>query len=352
MIQTAFKRLFHWLYNRIGSFALIRLTLLWLVLASISRGLTAIIAHLPVNWIFWTVFLGLLTGWALARTRLPGWGSGLAAAGIGLTWLTLTIGQIFVAIINLLPTFFPIIEQLIHHAAPDLGPMFAARAALIQDLVSLSNRCVFWLRGVWSGSPVTDPTATVLFWGLALWLVAIWAAWWVRRRNAIAVGLIPATILLAYNVFYTNSEKGIFWLALAGCGWVLLQSAQSYLLSQQRWQERRLDQAEIEPQLVTTIVVLMVGIMMAGTWLPSISIEKIRDTIQQIFQTRSDTALAESLGLQQTPNSNGTGGGSGGGGGGGVQQSPTHVVGPGPHLSQEVVLYISVDGYVDHRVSR
>ena len=153
------------------------------------------------------------------------------------------------------------------------------------------------------------------------------------------IGLLPATTLLIYNVYYTNSRNGIFWLVLTGGGWIFLQALDSYMKARRRWQDRLMGQTEIEPLLGVTIISVATGLMLAGGLIPSVSIQKISDTFQHLFQSQQNNNLAESLGLQQTPVifAQGASGQPG--------ISETHAIGPGPHLSQEIMLYVTVDGY-------
>jgi transglutaminase-like putative cysteine protease len=98
-------------------------------------------------------------------------------------------------------------------------------------------------------------------------------------------------------------------------------------------------QTEIEPVLAIGIILIATGLMLAGGLLPSVSIQKLSNSIQHIFQTQQNKTLAESLGLQQTPEVFSQGGG------GAIGLSDTHAIGPGPQLSQEVMMYVTVDGY-------
>jgi transglutaminase-like putative cysteine protease len=351
MIMDLLRRLFHWIVRSIGALTLVQLTLLWLTLVSMAGGLLAMVGYLPSALMLLVATFGLLVGWLLARTRLPGWGSGLVALGIGLTGLLLTVGRIgrplwafqstLWPLAGQIPrcTIWPPLKQILPCRTPDFVPMFDAWKALTESLTTLTTRLTGWYQGVHSGIRVIDPMVTPLLWGMAFWLVVTWAAWWVRRRNAIAVGLLPAVTLLAYNVYYTNYTSGIVWLVLAGGGWVILQATDSYRKAHRRWQERRMDQTEIEPLLAGVVVLLVTGLMLAGSLLPSFSIVKLSNTIQEIFHGEQDKTLAESLGLQQAPGTVGKGIG------GGFGLSATHAIGPGPQLSQEVVLYVTVDGY-------
>ncbi len=198
-----------------------------------------------------------------------------------------------------------------------------------------------WFKGVHSGLLVVDPLVAPILWGTALWLVAVWAGWWVRRRNSVLIGLLPSVALFAYNIYYTNMIQGIYYLVWAAGLMVLLQAANAYLTSERLWTSKRMDRVLIEPGLAITAVLLVGSLMLAGGLLPSLSIKKINTTIQEIFHPDQNKTLAESLGLQQVPPESKPGNG----GSGPVVLSEVHAVGAGPHLSQDVVMYVSVDGY-------
>ena len=349
MILDLIQRFFRWIVSRIGALTLIQSILLWLTLLSVAGGLVALVAHLPSILMYSVATLGLLVGWQLARTRLPGWKSGLIMLAIGLLSLLLTIGRIgrplWTFQFTLWPlsvqihrcTIWPPLRQILPCNPPDFVPMLEAWKAFTESLAMLAIRFTGWYQGVHSGIRVIDPMVTPLLWGMIFWLIVTWAAWWVRRRKTIGIGMLPAVTLLVYNVYYTNYTSGIIWLVLAGGGWVLLQAVDSYRKSRQRWLERRMDQTDIEPLLAGVIILLAAGLMLAGGLLPSVSIEKLSNSIQEIFRGEPDKTLAESLGLQQEPGMVGQSHG--------ISLSGTHIVGPGPQLTQEVVMYVMVEGY-------
>jgi len=149
--------------------------------------------------------------------------------------------------------------------------------------------------------------------------------------------------LLGYNIYYTNSVAGILWLVFASGGTVLFQALIHYLESDERWTTRRMGRVTIEADLGKAAGLLVVGLMLAGGLLPAISIAKVRSSLHELFDNPNrKNGLAESLGLQQTPmiGSNGIGSTAGG-----MGQAVTHAVGAGPHLSQDVVMYVTVEGY-------
>ena len=338
MIELA-GRLIRWFVHLIGFSTLLRLVLLSLTFLSVEAGMVAVVGHIHPDWLPSTVVYAVLIGWLLGRSHLPGWGSGLIAAGIGVFWLVMSVGQISAPIDSLLQALPPILKSMVFRLHPHPGPFLAAWTIFTQTLSGFVSRFMLWSRNAGTETLIIDPGITSLVWGLALWLVAAWAAWWLRRRETLGVGLLPAMTLLIYNVYYTNSRNGILWLVLAGGGWLLLQALDSYLKARRRWQERRMGQTEIEPLLAGVAILLAGGLMLVGGLVPSISIKQISDNLQHFFQTSSDKNLAESLGLQQTPELIPQTGSAG------IGLSDTHTIGPGPHLTQEVLMYVSVDGY-------
>lgn len=331
-------RFSRWLQDRIGSPTLVRLALLWLSIYFVGRGLTALALRVDPRWAAWTAIVSVLFAWLLARTRLPGWKSALASAGLGLLWLTLTIGRLAAPIGEVLSTLLAAWRQMLRLRTPDLAPSLEALEALGGSLQALSGRLLLWFGRFSSGALITDPIVSSLLWGLVFWLAAAWAAWWLRRRDSAGVGLLPAAALLAVSVFSTNSSTGVVWLVLAGGCWVLLQAAQGYHRARLRWQQRRIDRAEVEPLLALTAFLLAGSLMLAGGLLPSISLEKIRDSIQRVLEADANDRLAEALGLRRTPIPEGPGGAS-------VGQSTTHIIRGGAQLSQDVIMYVTVEGY-------
>ncbi len=121
----------------------------------------------------------------------------------------------------------------------------------------------------------------------------------------------------------------IIWLVLFAGALLLLQAASNHSVSVHRWQDQRLDRVEIEPVLAISVATLTMGMMLAGGFIPSISWDEIHDKIDEIFN------------IEEEP---GTGPGNVAVSGVPRLTSP-HTIGPGPQLSREVVLEISVEGF-------
>jgi transglutaminase-like putative cysteine protease len=332
-------RLIRWFVHSIGASTLVRLVLLTLTMVSVERGIVAIVGHIRPDWLGSTVFYGTLIGWLLGRSKARGWASALALGAAGLAWLTLSVGQMSIPVDGLILSMPPMVRLMLMRIPPEIGAFVKAWSRVMQGLGGLADRITLWIQNAGTSTLVIDPGVTSLVWGLALWLVATWAAWWIRRKGALGIGLLPATILLTYNVYYTNSRNGIIWLVLTGGGWICLQALDSYLKARRRWQERRMGQTDIEPMLAFVVICLAGGLMLAGGLIPSISIQKISDTFQHIIHAQQDKNLAESLGLQQTPEVSAHKANSA------IGLTSTHSIGPGPNLSQDVMMYVTVEGY-------
>ena len=353
MILDAINRFFVWMLRRLGGLTVIQISLLALALANVGWGMMAVIGRISAGPLVTVALVGMFAGWLLGITRLKGVGSVLLGLAGGLVYLALTVGRIGIPLIAYLRTLTPLAGQILHCTiwpslkqivacgSPDFNPSFETWKTLILTSTTLIARIGSWFKGVHSGILVVDPLVAPILWGTAIWLVATWAGWWVRRRDSVLIGLLPGVVLLGYNIYYTNKLIGIYSLVWAAGTMVLLNAANAYLRSERHWTSRRMDRVLIEPGLATTVALLVGTLMLAGALLPSLSIEKINSTIQKILHPSQDRTLAQSLGLQQVPLNTG----KGKSGSGPVVISEVHAVGPGPHLGSDVIMYISVDGY-------
>jgi len=353
MILELIGKFFRWIVHRLGGLTLIQITLLALILANVGWGLMVVIDRPSVGPLVAVAIVGMLAGWLMGRTRLRGYLSAISGMAAGLIYLSLSLGRLGIPLLAFLRTISPLagqilqcsiwpsIKRIIACGSPNFEPFLTTSKILSDSSVTLVVRISAWFKGVYAGVLVVDPLVTPLLWGTALWFVAVWAGWWVRRRNSVLIGLLPATALLAYNVYYTNDVRGIFYLVLVAGGMVMLQAANGYLKSEMHWLSRRMDRVVIEPALAATVILLVGAFMLAGGLLPSFSINKITTAIQDILHPNHNRVLAESLGLQQTP----LGVKRGMAGAGPVTVSAVHAIGAGPHLTQDIVMYVEVDGY-------
>jgi transglutaminase-like putative cysteine protease len=323
--------------------AIAQLILLVLALTSIGDGLEKLITGTASNPTFLFALLGTFSGWQLARSRLNIWRS------IGITVLCgtfvsfLTVGGLVVPLWVLVAAVLSTKLQLNQGKLIDMSRIAAAWDGLSETLGGLLVRLSGWVQHLEGKPTISDPLGIGLLWGLVLWLLAGWAAWMIFRHSAALPALLPGTALLAWVSFYTNSKQGIPALLLVGAELVAMQIIQNYQSSRHKWQAAGpgLDPEDVEPGLVATALGISVLLVIIGIITPSISITKMAQSIERIFERR-DNRLAETLGMQPTPQD----WSSGQVDGIGSSISSSHNVVSYPNLSPEVVMTITVDGYI------
>ena len=341
------------LWMRIDMLTILRIILLCLALVSLACGLFAVVQGLLLIWVLSTAGLGILAGWLLANASRPAWKVCLLAVVIGAIWLVFAVGRMVIPLQVLLGSLFHLADQSVHQLVGflirhqtvfmpvDPGALFEAGNGFNLGLMALSTRLTAWVRGTMAGIIIIDPVITNLVWCAEIWLGSVWAAWFIRRKGAAFLGMLPVTALLAFNYYYVNSTRGISWLAILGGCILLLQGAEGYHSERNRWQTSRIDRVTLEPDLAAAVLSISVVLMLAGMLTPSLSIRDISRAIQNMLEVHQNSGLAESLGLAQTP-------GPGGGTGSLTATTITsrHTIGAGSQPSEQVVFYVRIEGYV------
>jgi transglutaminase-like putative cysteine protease len=344
-MTSLLKRFLDWLLGWVGVTAMIQLALLWFTLSSFTRGLLSVVERLPTVELYGIVFLGIVLVWLLGRTKLPDWAGGLLALAGGLLGVVLVVGRLNRPLVSWIATLGSPLSQIFHLSSPNFNRSTAAWNSFLTIAASIMARLNTWINGVIHGHRIVDPLVTGLIWAMLLWILVVWAAWWAQRRNNVMVGLMPSMAVLADNIHFTRINSAMMWLVLTVGGTILLQALSAYIKSDRRWTDRRLDRVEIEFGLAFTAVFLTCAILIAGMSIPTLSFTRLKNDLNGIFNNHKDV-LAESLGLQQTPIVVNQVVRRAGSTSNGLSLSTSHIVGPGPHLSQTVMLYVKVDGYI------
>ncbi len=328
-------RFLRWLIRVFGVETVLQVSLLWLALGLTVAALSRMVPVIRQTGLTWVVLVGVGFGWWLARQRWNGWLAMLLAALTGAILLLLSIGRLsqpITAILSALWEFLRFGRQAV--------PLLSERwIECLESLRTLAGRFGLWFQVVRSGSVILDPLVTALLWAMGLWLMAVWAAWVLRRRRAALVALAPALALLVFVSYYTGVKESYLFLALVGGVFLAIQGLSGYLVALQRWVLARLDRAEVEGELAAAVTGLAVFLTITASLLPSISIQDLAERIQDWWEARRNEELARSVGLEQTPVAAGAGRRS--------LPSPRQsmLIGGAPELSQNVILYVRVEGY-------
>ncbi|OQY20664.1 MAG: hypothetical protein B6I34_08515 [Anaerolineaceae bacterium 4572_32.1] len=329
-------RLFKWIVRRVGPQNLLALALLAAVMVSVVVGLGDVIRGLDTRQMLLVVVVGVLVGWGLAATPLPGWGATILGSVSGLGLLFLRVGRLGGQLLALLRASVELgwgIFRWLQGGLPvDLAPVILSAAELWGDVGTLLARVRDWALALAAGELVFDPVAVAFTWGLALWGASVWAGWIVRRRNWPLPAIVPAGALLTATLAYAGGGTSALLMFLGAT--LLLLALVGYDVAVRRWEAAGIDFADPGPELAVTAVLLSLVLVTVAGLSPSISMQKIAEFVRELGDGRAGTGvetLAESLGVEQRPAEPRPAGGL----------PRRHVIRSGPGLSQRVVMFVS-----------
>ena len=292
---------------------------------------------------------GLLFGWFLGDHLRQGWSVGILALGIGGIIILLGIGRLWKPLSVLFSSAVVWLSQVRNLKAwslesfGDLGDMGVMQAwsYFSQAVFILLSRA--WLRLLALAKTQTsyDPLADLVVWAFIVFLLAVWAVWWVRRHGRVLVALLPAGIMLAVNL--ATSTALVYPLLIWMAAVLILHALVSYFAHQNKWQVRQIDIADIQMEWALTVGILAMASVSSALVIPTISLAAVTEQIGRLnpswSMTESNTAstfqgsrtiktAAAPQGLdvyQMLPND--------------------HLLGSGPELSEQVVMWVSLAGY-------
>ena len=344
------ERFVAWLVRRVGAPVLLTLALLLAVLGSLAAGLARALPLLQSAGLAVAALAGLLAGWALARTRLPGWAAAalLAAGGLALALIPLLLSR------PQLPALLEAARRLaadlvawqIGQPAPDPGSFLALLGGTALDLGQSLLGAVQWAAALASGAARYDRQAAAIFWRLVLWAVAAWAAWAVRRRNQPLAAVLPALVLLAGILAFSRSPA--LPLAPALIATLLLLAWHSFQRRESAWRAAAIDHAEgLSLDLLVWSLGLSIVLVEAALLISALSPQQMLAFSREWLRQRSaaEQRFGEALGLQIAPTPGSAPAGPGGQSGllTGLPEGilpRLHLLGSGPELSQQPVMRV------------
>jgi transglutaminase-like putative cysteine protease len=350
-------RMLGWILRKIGPRTLLIFGLLFVVLASVAGGIRTLIFELYQAPLVYFTFLSMTTGWFLARSRLAGGRAGLITIPVGLAVILVDTAHLGIKLLALAQAVFHVAWQFLEITGASIVSFIKAKpvsevnpvntrlvSLLVQDIVYnlaiVLGRTQTWIGGLLHGNSSFDRVAAIVIWGMAIWTVAAWAAWFVRRRSQPLVGVLPAAVLLVACLAFTG-QSALVLAPVTFCAFML--SAICNLDRQQNaWQSSGLDYAEdIDFDLGMWSTSLVGGIVIMAFIVSTISPQKTIQGLRKLAQGRSEniSTIGESLGLESAPAANVPA----------AQTDPgvlprQHLLGSGPELSQEIVMIVQVEG--------
>ena len=334
--------IYGWLTRKAGAETVATLVILLGALGTLTLALQSILRGFDLWLVLTVAIFGLLVGWALAKSPLPGWLAGCIALIVGIEIILGRVGQLggkLIAAAQALTRLASQILNLPRGTWPDLTPVLYALQEFWNDIATLLIRFFDWAKAILDGQPAFDPVANALLWSLLLWLIAVWIGWAVRRHEQPFEALLPAIVLSAAMLGYTGGNAAFLIPLLAVT--LLLMALVGTQARERRWARDGIDIAQdIRTDVVFVAVPLTALLIVAATLTPTISIREIARLAQETLEQRAGEAsgLPDSFGLILPP----------------VQRSAFdpvrtpglpryHLIGAGPELSKQIAMLIRTD---------
>lgn len=307
--------------------------------------LGASIRGLETDLVWYLIGGGVVTGWLLARSPLPGW---LAVILSGITGSVLTflwVGHLGSLLVSVLRQCIDLLPEKITNVFGDGGPVdiTALQMELTQigeSLSGLGTRLVEWFLALMRGQPFYDPVAITVLWGTAVWGTVVWAIWFIFRRHKPFPAFVPGISLVAIALALGGQIN--YDLAFLFGATIALMAFINHDVHERRWLRDRLSFADtIRSRTVVIASLLTLGLVVISLVSPSVTLDFASGFIRRVFGTdTSNPVFAQSLGIENQGSSQETdildlrreGG-----------MPNQHLIGSSSDLSDQVVIVVQVD---------
>lgn len=233
------RRFRAWLPNSLRTF--------WIP-AGLLGGIAAILAYCvdQANWVWpdhlivQSIFLGLVFGWLLAKSRFSGWLVGFYSVDLAVLVILLSMAGIF----TVLASFSDFAETGV------LETMNLRAFTLVQ-------RFGGWYQALRAGKALDDTGLFLFLASLLGWLVTTDLVWNALKRQRVYAAILPIALLLGVNNHLSQQGGGMFWVFLILA--LLLIFYAGYQFKHRDWDERQVDYPEF---LGTEWVMSAIGVTM------------------------------------------------------------------------------------------
>lgn len=330
------------LVRRIGARTLLSLLLLLATFGSVVMGLEEVSTALAPMPLVVAAAVGILFGWLLARSPLPGWLAGGVALIIGSEAALIRYGRLADGLLQLPGALFRLALEVWLWPlgrSPDPSPILGRLEELSADAAQAIKQFWAWSLALVGGEPTFDPWAVALAWSMGLGGLALWASWAVRRHHRPLAAVAPAGAVVAGVLAYSGGRPAALYTLLLSA--VPLLGLIAYDASLRRWQQDHVDYPEdISIDLSFAVAGLTIALTTAALLTPSVSVRQIARSVRALLEGPAERTdrIAESFGISQRE---------------GLsapldawQESSLprfHLVGSGPELEQEVVMVVETN---------
>ncbi len=343
MIDRIVIRPLVWTVRWLGVQTILSLSLLLIALGSVALGLAHLIRGLDTGLLLPVAVFGVLLGWMLAKSPLPGWLAGAVAFALGVEVVLVRSGRLGGLLIRLMVALAELTWGGLRwpvDGPPDTSALTPALAELERSVRNLLYHTHDWSLAVIDGQAAFDPVPTALAWSLISWLAAVWAGWAVRRHHRALHAIAPAGTLLAITLSYTWDNPLLLWTLLGAT--LLLMVLIGQIARERRWQAAGIDfSPELRLDLAAAALPVSVLLLMAAWLLPSVSLRPLAASAQRLVveHLNAGKQAADSMGLEPR---------AGPGVALGLVRAAglpnRNLIGSGPELSERVVMLVYLEG--------
>ena len=121
----------------------------------------------------------------------------------------------------------------------------------------------------------SDVVATLMVWGVLLWLSVLWAAWFLWRKKRPFEAVVPAFLLVALARTSADASSSVVLAMLGMTIGLMVLSAQPD--RETKWRSKGSGSELIRKNTIQAALVLSAALVMSSAWLTSIDVDALRE---------------------------------------------------------------------------
>lgn len=293
--------------RRLGPKSLLNWALLLWVLGTVAYGVANNVQGLDSGYALIVAAVAMTLGWFFGWLQMPAWLSGILGGILGIEYLLIRVGRLQDEIFEVVKAGARVLWglerwRLLDKPFTEWSVLPAALRQLWGGMGLLLSRTIAWLGTLFSGTPVYEPVAIALVWGLGIWVISYWAGWVARGKYAPLLGILPGGIVLSFVIAYVGAKSSVL-LPMLGATLVLMALIE-YQSHEFQWLIHRVDFSQ---DLWSDVLLIATGLslclVLVAAVVPSISVKKLVEYVQELTEREEEDGetVAESLGLEQKP---------------------------------------------------
>ena len=244
-------------------------------------------------------FLGVLLSWRWLARNKKVWVVVLVLLLCGILFSFFFIKEVGIASLSVGKQLVRAVPELLEdQSEKNFEQLRQASIHFTFTLEVLFSEISEWWNDLLAGRAEYNQQVTILIWNYAVWLVAGWLGWAVRRNwNPFGV-IIPILGLMTGIVAYSKAKSWILALLMVIC-FILVVFIQHFLREQQ-WGKQAISFSEdIRLDILGISLLISLALLILSITLPSISIRKLVNSVRDLFENEQTVDIAPAIGLYE-----------------------------------------------------